>query len=404
MTPAQIKRAHALRMNAVNELRALDAAVEGEFSVEDTAKEASINEEMRRLDTLIANGLDSIEGAAKQAEAVAALEERSGTPTAAPSDESARLRAFAHGESRSIDFMPSNFEERAAMQKGTDSEGGYTVPVNMYDNIVKSLRDLSSVMEAGATVISTAGGEDITVPKSLAFPTAAIVAEEGTFGGSDSTFGVTTLGAYKYGFLSTASVELLQDSAFNVEAYIASVGAEALSHAMNTHFITGTGTGQAEGVATTGAGVTTGDTLTTKGVLTSDQLIDFAYSLQRQYRPAASWLVSDAFVLAARKLKDGNGQYLWQPGMTASQPDMLVGSPVFTDAAVPALAATVNITQAIYGDLKRAYMVRLAGGINITRSDEYAFASDQVTWKFSLRADGRIVDTSAARKLINPAA
>ena len=402
MTPNQIKRAHALRMNAVNELRALDAAVEGEFSVEDTAKEVSINEEMRRLDTLIANGLDSIEGAAKQADAVAALEERSGTPVAAPSDESARLRAFAHGESRSVDFMPSNFEERAAMQKGTDSEGGYTVPVNMYDNIVRSLRDLSSVMEAGAAVISTAGGEDITVPKSNAFPTAAIVAEEGTFGGSDSTFGVATLGAYKYGFLSTASVELLQDSAFNIEAYIASVGAEALSHAMNTHFITGTGTGQPEGVST--AAVTTGDTLTTKGVITADELVDFAYSLQRQYRPAASWLVSDAFVLAARKLKDGNGQYLWQPGLTASQPDILVGSPVFTDAAMPALAATVDITQAVYGDLKRAYMVRLAGGINITRSDEYAFASDQITWKFSLRADGRVVDTNAARKLINPAA
>lgn len=402
MTPSQIKRAHALRMNAVNELRALDAAVEGEFSVEDTAKEASINEEMRRLDTLIANGLDSIEGAAKQAEAVAALEERSGTPAAAPSDEYARLRAFAHGESRSVDFMPSNFEERAAMQKGTDSEGGYTVPVNMYDNIVRSLRDLSSVMEAGATVISTAGGEDITVPKSNAFPTAAIVAEEGTFGGSDSTFGVATLGAYKYGFLSTASIELLQDSAFNIEAYIASVGAEALSHAMNTHFITGTGTGQPQGVST--AAVTTGDTLTTKGVLTADELIDFAYSLQRQYRPAASWLVSDAFVLAARKLKDSNNQYLWQPGLTASQPDILVGSPVFTDAAMPALAATVDITQAVYGDLKRAYMVRLAGGINITRSDEYAFASDQITWKFSLRADGRVVDTNAARKLINPAA
>ena len=70
MTPNQIKRAHALRMNAVNELRALDASVEGEFSAEDTAKEAGINEEMRRLDTLIANGLDSIEGAAKQAEAI----------------------------------------------------------------------------------------------------------------------------------------------------------------------------------------------------------------------------------------------------------------------------------------------------------------------------------------------
>lgn len=403
MTPNQIKRAHALRMNAVNELRALDASVEGEFSVEDTAKEASINEEMRRLDTLIANGLDSIDSAAKQAEAVASLEERSGAPeVAAPSNEAARLRAFAHGESRSIDFMPSNYEERAAMQKGTDSEGGYTVPTNMYDNIVKSLRDLSSVMEAGATVISTAGGEDITVPKSLAFPTAAIVAEEGTFGGSDSTFGVTTLGAYKYGFLSTASIELLQDSAFNIEAYIASVGAEALSHAMNTHFITGTGTGQPQGVST--SAVTTGDTLTTKGVLTADELIDFAYSLQRQYRPAASWLVSDAFVLAARKLKDSNNQYLWQPGLTASQPDILVGSPVFTDAAMPALAATVDITQAVYGDLKRAYMVRLAGGINITRSDEYAFATDQVTWKFSLRADGRVVDTSAARKLINPAA
>jgi HK97 family phage major capsid protein len=402
MTPDHVKRAYAARMRAVEELRALDAAAEGrEFTAEEAAKEAAINDEIRRLDAVISDGLDSLAKAEQLAAAVAKF----GAGDVRPERRSAEreeLRSFVQGKQSSVVFMPATYEERAAMNKGTPAEGGYLVPVTMYDQIVKALRDLSVVLEAGANVLSTASGEDITVPRSDAFPSAAIVSEGAAYGTSDSTFGQVTLRAYKYGFISTASEELLNDSAFDVEAYVAEVGGEALAHAMGGHFVVGTGTGQPQGVLHSTAGVTTGHTLATAGVITADQIIDIYHSVPRPYRASASWLMSDELVKAVRKLKTVDNQYLWQPGMAAGTPDTLLGRPVLTDPAVPAFSNTAGLILGGFGDWRRAYTVRIAGGVRIDRSTEYAFANGQVAWRFSVRADGRIVDTNAARKFKNP--
>lgn len=407
MTPEAIKRAYEARRRAVEELRNLDSAAAGrEFSAEETQVEVRLNDELARLENVISGGLDALAKGAELDAAVNALEARSGTPAVETADtsfidaEQRALKAFISGDEKALEFHAPTVEQRAAMAKLSDARGAYLVPTTMYDMIVKSLRDLSSVMTAGATVVNTASGENITVPKSDAFPSAAIVAEGGTFGASDSTFLQTTLRAFKYGFISQASVELLADAAFAAEAYVAEVGAEALSHGMNSDFVVGVGSTNApEGVAT--AAVTAGKTLSVAGTVTADEIIDWYHSLQRQYRANASFIVDDSLVAAIRKLKGTDNQYLWQPGLTAGQPDAILGRPVYTDVAVPDLAATAGRILGTFGDYRKGYIVRIAGGVRVERSTEYAFASDLVSWKFAVRADGRVVDTAAIRTLKN---
>jgi HK97 family phage major capsid protein len=104
-------------------------------------------------------------------------------------------------------------------------------------------------------------------------------------------------------------------------------------------------------------------------------------------------MLADSTVQDFRKLKDGSGQYLWQPGMAAGVPDMLFGKRVVTDNDVQALG-TGN-ESVIFGDLRRAYMVRVVGGMDVARSDDFAFDTDLVTWRFVARADGALVDENA---------
>lgn len=409
MTPEIVKRAFEARQKAVNEIRSLaEGAADREFTAEETQTETRAHEEIVRLDAVIKDGLDSMANGDKLAEAVHALEARSGTPAVETAEESLveaeqrALRAFIAGDEKALEFHAPTAEQRAVMAKGAAGTGGNLVPTTMYDSIVKSLRDLSSVMQAGATVVNTAGGEDIAVPTSNAFPSAAIVAENGAFGASDSTFGQVLLKAFKYGFISQASVELLADSAFSAEAYVAQVGAEALSHGINTDFIVGAGSTSApQGILGTNS-ATAGHTLAVKGVITFDDVMDWYHSVQRQYRQNGAWIVDDSFVLAVRKLKDTTNQYLWQPGVSAGAPDTILGRPVLTDVAVPDFGATTVAKMGAFGDFKRGYLVRLAGGVRVERSTEYAFANDLVSWKFALRADGRIVDTNAIKILANP--
>jgi HK97 family phage major capsid protein len=408
MTPEAIKRAYEARRHAVEELRALDSAANGrDFSAEETQTEQRLHDEINRLDKVVNDGLSALQAGADLDAAVAALEARSGAPAAEQADisfidaEQRALDAFVRGEVKALDFMPLNVEQRAAMSKLAAGTGGNLVPVTMYDQIVKALRDLSSVMQGGATVVNTASGEDITVPQSNAFPSAAIVAEGSAIGKSDSTFNQKVLRAFKYAFISQASVELLADSAFNTAGYIAEVGAEALSHGIGTDFVVGAGSTNApEGVCT--AATTVGHTLAAAGVVTADQVIDWYHSLQRQYRANASFIVDDSLVVAIRKLKAEGNQYIWQPGLQAGQPDTLLGRPVLTDVAVPDFANTAGRILGAFGDFKRGYLVRIAGGVRVERSDEYAWDTDLVSWKFAVRADGRVVDPNAIRHLKNP--
>ena len=388
MTPEAIKRAHAARINAVNELRALDESAEGrEFSAEEAQTESRLHDDISKFDNLISDGLDAVAKGQALSEAVAGLEARSGSkPQAERADqvELRQLRAFVAGEEASAHFGP---ETRAALQ--TDNTGGHTVDETMYSQIIKPALERSSAVARNAKVINTAQGEQINMPKRLTIPTAAFVAEGAQYSKSDGTFGTLALNAYKYGFISQVSNELVQDSAFNIEAEVAEMGAEAIATAIGDVFLNGDGTNKPEGAL---AHDVTG-TFAATDAITGDELIDVVHSLTAPYRPGARFIVADSTIAMVRKLKDTDGQYLWQPSMQAGEPDRLLGYPIESEYGMP--AAEAGNKSVIFGDLSRGMIVRFARGVEVVRSDEYAYDTDMLSWRWTVRCDSGIVDATA---------
>ena len=388
MNAEAIKRAHAARINVANELRNLDIAAAGrEFTAEETQTEERMHGEITRLDSVIAGGLDANSKAAALADAVAGLEDRSGDVAVvnARQEELRSLEAFLTGDAKSASFMPA--EVRSALQ--TDNTGGNTVPDTMYNEIIKAAIERSSVVARLAKVINTAGGGTINIPKRVNVPTAALVAEGGTYGKSDGTFGTAALGAHKYGFISQASTELVQDSAFNVAAEISEMGGDAIATALGAVFLAGDGSAKPEGIlnhAVTGS-------FAAAAAITADEIFDVVHSLTTPYRQNAGFVVNDSTVKMLRKLKDTTDQYIWQPGLVAGAPDRLLGYPVYAEFGMP--AATTGLKSMIFGDIGRAMMVRFAQGVQVVRSDEYAFDTDLISWKWSVRADSKIIDDTA---------
>lgn len=302
------------------------------------------------------------------------------------------VRAFARGETNALEVRLNQAEFRT-LSRLSAAAGNNTVPVSFQSQLVEHLTNNARLLEA-ATVLTTTSGENLQIPTTTAVSTAAITAEAAVIAASDPAFGQVTLSSYKYGILMQASTELLEDSAIDVEGFLGRQAGVALGNALGGHLITGTGTGQPRGLSLdTTLGVTgaTG----TAGAFTADNLIDLYFSVIPSYRVSGTWLMNDTALAAVRKLKSTTNDYLFQPGLEAGVPDLLLGRPVLTDpgVATPGLASK----SIFFGDLSR-YYVRIAGGFRLERSEDFAFSSDLVTFRCLLRADGRLADTQGAVK------
>ena len=115
-------------------------------------------------------------------------------------------------------------------------------------------------------------------------------------------------------------------------------------------------------------------------------------------RARAIWLFNDATVLAIRKLKDSEGNYLWQRSTQAGQPDELLGNPAFSDPNFPVMATGVSF--GVFGSMEGFYC-RISQGVTVERSDQVEFKSDKVVYRFITRVDSGIQDTTGIRTLTN---
>ena len=220
-----------------------------------------------------------------------------------------------------------------------------------------------------------------------AYSTAALTAAAGTVSASDPTYSSITLGAYKYGFIIQAANELVSDSGFQLDAHLAQQAGNAIGYAVNSALTNGTGTVQPNGVVTAaGSGITGGTGLA--GGFTSDNLIDLAYTnIDGAVRrlPGVGYMAAGATIGAMRKLKDTAGNYLYQIGV--GQPDTFAGFAVTENPHVPAVATGAK--SVLFGHLP-SYKVRLAGGLQVASSQDYAFNTDLTTWRFLIRLDGNL--------------
>ncbi|NMA22792.1 MAG: phage major capsid protein, partial [Spirochaetales bacterium] len=224
-----------------------------------------------------------------------------------------------------------------ALQVGVDSEGGYLVPDEFERTIVQALIE-ENIFRSIARIIHTSGG-DRKIPISASKGEAAWIDEEGAYPESDDSFGQVTIGAYKVGTIIKVSEELINDSVFDIESYVAGEFARRIGAKEESAFFSGDGAGKPLGVLADTGGAQVGVTTASATAITSDEVIDLYHSLRRPYRKDAVWLINDATIKALRKLKDGNGQYIWQPALTEGAPDTLLGRPVMTSDSMPDIAA-----------------------------------------------------------------
>ncbi|SHJ12411.1 phage major capsid protein [Propionispora hippei] len=288
----------------------------------------------------------------------------------------------------------NSFDVQNALQVGTDSEGGYLVPDEFERTLVETLQE-ENIFRQLATIITTSSG-DRKIPVVATKGTASWVDEEGAIPESDDAFGQVSIGAYKLATMIKVSEELLNDSVFNLEQYIAKEFGRRIGAKEEEAFFVGDGTGKPTGIFNTTGGAGVGITTASASAITIDEIMDLFYSLKSPYRKNAVFVTNDATVKSIRKLKDGNGQYLWQPSVTAGQPDTILNRPLKTSAYVPAIAAAAKTIA--FGDFSY-YWVADRQGRAFQRLNELYAATGQVGFKATQRVDGKLLLAEAVKVL-----
>jgi len=264
---------------------------------------------------------------------------------------------------------------------GTDSKGGYLVPDEFERTLVESLEE-HNIMRQLAHVISTSSGE-LQIPVVATKGTASWINEAEEIPTSDAGFSQATLSAYKLGTMIRVSQELLDDSAFALDSFIAKDFGRRIGVLEEEAFIAGDGVNKPTGfLVTAPVGVTA------ESEVTFDDIMDLYHSLKSPYRSKAVFITNDLTVKSFRKLKDANGQYIWQPAVTAGTPDTILGRPVYTSGFMPVIGAGAKVMA--FGDFSY-YWIADRKGRFFKRLDELFASTDQVGFKATQRVDGKLI-------------
>ena len=305
------------------------------------------------------------------------------------------LRSLLTGERRGY-----TFERRTATPMSTSADAEL-VPQGFYDQIQEILRYTGPAFQPGLyTILNTASGNDIKVPRQTAFSAATATAEGAQFAVSNPTGESFTLKALKVGVLLKTSREIIEDSGIDLVSYIARQAGESVGYKVNEFLATGTGSTEPNGIfVASGSGVTGGTAVS--GAFTADNLIDLLHSVDSAVaaRPATALQMNRATLGAVRKLKDGDGRYLFEYG-AAGEPRIL-GERIVENPFAPAIG-TGN-KSVIYGDMS-SYHVRQVGGIEVARSDDFAFDTDEVVWRVAMRVWGDLGQSANVKHFIGNAA
>ena len=295
---------------------------------------------------------------------------------------------------RSMRDKSVSFEVLNALQIGSDSEGGHLVPDEYERTLVEALQE-ENIFRRFAHLIRTSSG-DRKIPVVTSKGTASWIEEEAPYQESDDAFGATTIGAYKLATMIKVSDELLNDSVFDIAGYIAKEFSRRIGTAEEEAFIAGNGSGKPTGLLHATLGAQLGVTAASATAITFDEVMDLYYSLRSPYRRQAVFLMNDSTVKALRKLKNGAGDYIWQPSITSGTPDKILNCPVYTSGFVPAIAsATKSI---IFGDMDY-YWIADREGRKFKRLNELYAPTGQVGFLASQRVDGKLILPEAVKVL-----
>ena len=376
--------------HAAKELLDAAAAEKRDLTAEEEQSFARMNEDLDRRAAII----DDVKKAYEREERVAAAVAGMGAPVVESrgneKTDADMLNALARGEIRSY-----TFEKRAVSGAST----GAPLQTSFYDQVINQAR-LTGPMLATSTVLNTTGGENLQIPSLSAWSTATVSTATAAIGTSDPTFNsFVTLSAYKFSFIVQVSQELINDSVVDISSFIATEAGNAIGYAVNTALTTGTGTVTANGIVNRSA---VGGTTAGTAVIAGDDLVKLVYSLDGAARllPGCGWMFNGNTYGAIRQLKAStSGVYLFAPTLDAATPDTLLGYPIYENPAM-ANATTSGNKSVIFGHLP-SYYVRQAGGIQLDRSDDYAFNQGLVTFRAQMRVDGNLIQTSHVKHLLS---
>jgi HK97 family phage major capsid protein len=280
--------------------------------------------------------------------------------------------------------------EARALSVGTLTAGGYTVPESMENQLVEKLEE-QNVMRQLGRVIRVQGG-DRKIPVVADSGTATWLTEGQAYVESDVVYDSVTLSGYKMGRVIQISEELLQDSIIDMEEHVISEFAKSFGKLEEEAFINGDGVNKPTGIlndATLGKTGAAGQTTS----VTAEDLIDLFHALPRPYRSNAVWLMHDSTAKAIRKLKDNDGQYLWQPGLQAGVPDLLLGRPVYYSPYMPQMAASAK--SILFFD-PSYYWIADRAGRTMDRLNELYRANGRIGIIGNQRVDGKLILPEAA--------
>lgn len=306
--------------------------------------------------------------------------------------------AYVDAEVRNV------LKEHRAQTAGTTTAGGYTVPTELATFIEKAMIATGPMYSSDLfTVINSADGRTFNIPTvDDTAVTAEAHTEGGTVtddGGKDVTFGQKTLGAFAFDSEWIRwSAELNADSILNMESLLGELVGERLGRIANSKLTTGSGSSDVEGIVTNSAA---GTTAAATAAITADEIIDLIHSVDPAYRTSASTaiMMNDSTLAAVRKLKDGDGNYLWQMGnYQAGIPQNILGYNVVVNQAMDSLAAAKKVM--LFGDMSKFY-VRKVGAPSIYVARE-RFAPDYGILGY-VRFDGVLTNANAIKHLITAA-
>ena len=283
--------------------------------------------------------------------------------------------------------LRSNFRQVSnVLQEGVDADGGYLVPEE-YDHRLIDVLTEENIMRGLATKITTSGEHKINIAATK--PAAAWIEEGGALSFGEAKFDQKILDAHKLHVAIKITEELLYDNAFGLENYIITEFGKALANAEEDAFLNGDGVGKPTGIFDKTKGGESIGTLT--AALKSDDILDLIYKLKRPYRKNASFIMNDATLAQIRKLKDNNGQYLWQPSYQANEPDKILGYNIRTSAFAP--------TDAIaFGDYKY-YNIGDRGSRSFKQLNELFAGNGMIGYVAKERVDGLLILPEAVKIL-----
>ena len=400
---AQLRAQRDAKAKAAHDLNAKTPSDQRMNAADASALDALLAE-VEAIDGEIAreNRINQVAGDA-QSEHEAAM--NAATRNGGASDEASALRAMLSGglsaltqEQRNAMFARQNPDIRAAMSTTTGSEGGFTVATEFSRQLIEALKATGSVRSVASNIRTSTGAM-------MLFPTTDATAEEGEIVGQntavtglETTFGQASLDVYKYSSKSIAlPFELLQDSMFDIEAYIQNLLRLRLGRIQDRHHVLGTGTGQPKGVIAASTAGKVGTTGQTTSVI-YDDLVDLEHSVDPAYRAAARYMMNDATLKALRKIKDTQGRPIFVPGYETGNPggapDRLLGREIVINQYMPVMAA--NAKSILFGDFGK-YLIRDVMDVTLFRMTDSAFTlKGQVGFVAFCRSGANMVDNGAA--------